>query len=132
MRFNSMPFLGGRDGIRMKRRETTMPAKLNYFTEEIKFNAIVRNSITARYDGDLERHECPKTAEVHYTPLDTDHIRTLLNELWGGLLTAETIEEFFETLTEDGAEEWPHAWCEEDEEERPLSSYDEGEPLAEV
>src|SRR5262245_14302429 len=81
---------------------------------KIAFEELVDNSIIERYDGDLERHQCPKTAEVHYTPLDTDHIRTLLNRLWGESLTAETIEDFFERLTKDGAEEWPHGWCEED------------------
>jgi hypothetical protein len=91
--------------------------------EEIEFEDMVKSSITAQYDGDLERHECSVTAEVHYTPLDTDHIRTLLNELWGELLTVETIEDFFKRLTKDGAEEWPHAYCEEDEAARPLSSY---------
>jgi hypothetical protein len=96
--------------------------KLN-IEEEIEFENIVERSITARYDGDLERHECPKTIEVHYTPLDVDHIRTLLNELWGELLTVDTIEDFFKRLTEDGAEEWPHAYCEEDEEGRPLWTY---------
>jgi hypothetical protein len=108
-----------------------MSAKLS-LDEDMKFNDMIERSIVARYDGDLERHECPKTAEVHYTPLDTDHIRTLLDALWGETLTAKTIEEFFKRMTEDGAEEWPHAYCEDDEEERPLSSYDEGEPLAKV
>jgi len=93
------------------------------FEENDKFGDVVVNSITARYDGDLERHECPKTAEIHYTPLDTDFIRTLLNELWGETLTAETIEHFFECLTKDGAEKWPLASCEEEEDERPLSDY---------
>jgi len=84
---------------------------------------LIDNSIIERYDGDLERSGPGHHGEIYYWPLDTDHIRTLLVELWGELLTAETIEDFFKRLTKNGAEEWPHAYCEDDEAERPLSSY---------
>jgi len=58
---------------------------------------------------------------IQYRPPDDDHIRELLVALWGKVLTPEAIEDAFERLMDHG--EWPHDYCEEDEEDRPLSSY---------
>jgi hypothetical protein len=96
--------------------------------DEDKLFALIENSIIARYSGDLERHEDPRGKRADtYTPLDTDAIRELLVTLWGEHITAQALELVFETLTMEGAEEWPQAWCEEvdaAERERRLASLD--------
>jgi hypothetical protein len=66
-----------------------------------------------------------KRAGYIYTPLDEDTVCELLTDLWGALLTREAIEEAFKRLTEDGASEWPRAWCQDDLDEIPLSEIDE-------
>jgi hypothetical protein len=77
--------------------------------------ALIESSIIERYSGDLKRHEDPRMKRANrYTPLDTDAIRELLTTLWGKHITAQTIEHVFETLVEDGAKQWPLAYCEED------------------
>jgi hypothetical protein len=97
-------------------------------TEENQLLALIETSIIERYDGDLERQEDPrmKCADT-YVPLDTDAIRELLTTLWGELVSAQTIEQVYTTLVEDGAEKWPQAWCEEEiaaEREERLSYLD--------
>jgi hypothetical protein len=92
----------------------------------------VDTSIYERYDGPLDRFE-DLHGQILYQPIDTDHVVQLLVDLWGHLLTPEAINEAFDRLmTPDLWGRWPHGYCEADEAERPLSSYDEGEPLAEV
>src|SRR5262249_9212296 len=86
-----------------------------------KFETLIDDSIVARYDSELERLGESKHGEIGYRPIDTDYVRKLLVDLWGELLTAEAIDEAFERLMQH--DEWPHGWCEEDEEDRPLSSY---------
>jgi hypothetical protein len=82
---------------------------------ELDLLVMIENSIITRYDGDLERHEDPREKRADtYIPLDTDAIRESLTTLWGEHITAQTLERVFETLTTDGAEKWPLAWCEED------------------
>lgn len=93
---------------------------LNYKTR-CAFEAIVDNSTVEQYSGPLDRLGEDQHGAVCYAPLDTDHIRTLLISLWGDLLSTEAIEEAFERLMAQG--EWPHSYCEEDEEDRLLSSY---------
>src|SRR5262249_28818559 len=83
--------------------------------EECELSELIAQSIIKRYSGDLEKHaDKYETGLVTYTPLDTDDIRDLLTTLWGAHITAEKLEDVFETLTKDGAEHWPDAWCEED------------------
>jgi hypothetical protein len=86
--------------------------------EECQFETLIDQSILDRYDGDLERG-WDKDGPT-YRPLDTDHVRTLLNVLWGELLAPQAIA--FERLTQLG-NRWPHGYCEEDEEERTIASY---------
>jgi hypothetical protein len=95
--------------------ETVYDNTVLHWAEEIGLLDLIEQSIIRRYDGDLERREDPRCKRADtYTPLDTDTIRTLLTTLWGGRVSAETIEEVFDRLTTDGAEQWPKAWCEED------------------
>ena len=76
---------------------------------------MIENSIIERYSGDLRKWEDPRMKRADtYTPLDTDAIRELLTTLWGEHVTTQTIERVFEMLVEDGAKQWPLAWCEED------------------
>jgi hypothetical protein len=83
--------------------------------EQERFENAIDATIIARYNGDLERHEDPRGKRGDfYTPLDTNNIRELLIELWGERLTANAIEDAFLRLTEDGAESWPHGWCDDD------------------
>jgi hypothetical protein len=86
------------------------------------FETMIDDSIVKRYDGDLDRLGEGRHGETCYRPLDTDRIRRLLVDLWGNLLTPETINEAFDRLMEE-QDDWPHGYCEEDEEARPLSSY---------
>jgi len=81
-------------------------------------------SIAERYDDPLDRFE-DRHGEILYQPIDTDHVIRLLVELWGDLLTPEAINEAFDRLMgPDTQNKWPHGYCEADETERPLSSYD--------
>jgi hypothetical protein len=91
--------------------------------ERFQFEELVDASVVARYEGDLERGEDPKTGGVYYVPLDD--VRDVLMALWGELLTPQAIEDTVERLTTEGAEYWPHGWCEEDEENRPISDFDD-------
>jgi hypothetical protein len=93
--------------------------ELDYKTR-CAFEATVDNSIVEQYDGPLDRLGEDQHGVLCYAPLDTDHIRTLLISLWGDLLSAEAIEEAFERRMAQG--EWPRGYCEEDEEDLPLSS----------
>jgi hypothetical protein len=98
--------------------------KLDYKTRDA-FALLVDNSIINEYDGNLFRAwGGKKGCDLHYIPADPEHIRELLMELWGEDLTPEAIEDAFTRLMGDGEYcEWPHAYCREDEDERPLSSF---------
>jgi len=95
--------------------------KLDYETQ-LAFEAMIDDSILKRYDGDLERLDEGHHGEIGYRPLDIDYVRDLLIELWGGTLTTNAIEEAFERLMDRNGE-WPHGYCQEDEDERPLSDF---------
>ena len=83
---------------------------------ECAFTSLIDDAIIARYTGDLERYD-ERDGGYIYVPLDTDHIRELLTEFWGELLSTSALEDAFGRLTKDGAANWPAAWCEEDDEE---------------
>jgi hypothetical protein len=85
------------------------PADDLTLAEQDQFFAVIETSIVDRYSGDLERCE-----DGAYIALDTDAIRELLTTNWGTLVSAETIECVYTTLVEDGVEQWPLGWCEED------------------
>jgi hypothetical protein len=119
---------GGNHGLRLQHpAQDTAAVSPNTLSisEECQFETLVDQSIRDRYDGDLERWEDIRDGGQTYTPIDTDHVRDLLNVLWGELLTSQAIEDAFERLTQDGADidAWPHGWCQEDEDERSLSNY---------
>jgi hypothetical protein len=82
-------------------------------SNEIELQILIENSIIERYEGDLERHET-ESGEITYIPLDVDNIHDLLTTGWGEYVAADTLEQIFKNLTEDGAEKWPKAYCEED------------------
>jgi hypothetical protein len=90
--------------------------------EKIALETIIDASIITRYDSELERNDNPDGGYT-YTPSDHTALRKIIISLWGKLLAPEAIEDAFTRLVEDGAEEWPHGWCDDDEEDRPLSSY---------
>ena len=95
--------------------------------EQSTFEEMIDASIIARYDSELERHDV--FDGYFYMPLDTDRIRELLTKLRGDLFTAEAIEDAFARLTKDGAGEWPHGYCEEDQEreqQEQLELFDRG------
>jgi hypothetical protein len=94
--------------------------RLNYKIR-CAFEAMVDDAIIKQYDGPLDRLGEDQHGVIQYRPEDIDHVRTLLFSLWGDLLSAEAIEHAFERLMDHG--EWPHGYCDEDEEDRPLSSY---------
>ena len=75
---------------------------------------LIANSIIQLYDGDLERYDNCRDGGFNYTPLDVDHIRDLLTKHWGEHVKESILNDAFERLTEEGAEHWPKAWCEED------------------
>jgi hypothetical protein len=75
---------------------------------------LIVTSVVQRYDGDLDKHEDPRDGGVTYTPNDTDHIRSLLMELWGALFTPKVLNDAYDQLIEEGAGAWPLAYCEED------------------
>ena len=99
--------------------------------EENALTSIIEASIIARYDGETERRESYDRKGVsdghYYVPLDTDAIRELLTQLWGDSLTTEVIESTIANLSTEGAAEWPHGYCEEDEEEEELERVLPGE-----
>jgi hypothetical protein len=77
----------------------------------------VKVSIASQYDGELEVTE-DWEGSLHYTPLDDDRIRQLLIQEFGDVLSGAAIEEAFTELVNEGAEEWPKAWCQAWEEEQ--------------
>jgi hypothetical protein len=95
------------------------------FETQTAFEKIIDTSIIARYDGPLLREWGGKKGDdLYYVPEDSDHIRELLMKIWGKDLTPEAIEAAFARLMGDGEYcEWPHAYCDEDEAERPLSDF---------
>ena len=95
--------------------------KLDRKTQDA-FEIMIDDSIARRYDSDLEHLGKGHHGETCYRPLDTDRVYQLLVDLWGDLLTPEAINEAFDRLMEE-QDDWPHGYCEEDEEVRPLSSY---------
>jgi hypothetical protein len=92
---------------------------------------LIIKAVVARYDGDLTRSdEDPRDGSITYRPNDTDHIRRLLTETWGALVKRAVLDDAYDRLTEEGAEHWPQAWCEEDladERERQLRAIDRQE-----
>jgi hypothetical protein len=87
--------------------------------EEDRVREAIKAAVIARYDGEVARHDSMnQDGDVTwYTPLDGDDVRNLLWGLWGDWLTEETLERLAKALIEDGAEKWPLAHCEKDEEE---------------
>jgi hypothetical protein len=85
---------------------------------------LLENAIIERYDSELQKDEDPRTGGNIYTPLDTDALHALAKGLWGNLVHPSLIEVAVESLIEDGAEHWPHGWCEEDLLQRQLDSAD--------
>jgi hypothetical protein len=77
---------------------------------------LIIGSVIARYDGEVEDHEWHKNGYTTCLPLDTDHIRDLLTELWSDLAAPWVLDLAFDRLTEDGAESWPHGWHEAEDE----------------
>lgn len=90
------------------------------FETQCAFETMINESIVARYTSDLDRVGEDTHGKICYRPLDTDHLINLLTKLWGEILTPEAINDTFDRLMED-QDEWPHGYCEENEEERPLS-----------
>jgi len=86
------------------------------------FEVMIDNSIAQLYDSDLERLGEGRHGKICYRPLDTDRVCQLLVGLWGDLLAPKAINEAFDRLMKE-QDDWPHGYCEEDEEECPLSSY---------
>ena len=100
----------------------TNPNEPTLSLEEITaFETLIDDSIVAEYNGDLNRWWDERDGGYIYTPLDSDHVRELLVKLWGEILTSEAIDDAFVRLTEDGAREWPRAYCEEDKESSLIS-----------
>jgi hypothetical protein len=95
-------------------------------TEETAFEVLIDASVRKRYTGDLNRFWDARDGGYVYVPLDVSNIRDLLTEIWGDLLSYEASEDAFFRLTEDGADldEWPLAWCEEDDDEVQLATAD--------
>src|SRR5262249_15442606 len=116
----AMSLRGGNCAHNVTHRRTTVKHELK-LEEWTRFEELIDDSIIERYDGDLERLGEGKHGELHYRPLDEDHIRQLLASLWGERLTAEVIEDAFKRLMNDVEGPWPHGYCEEDEEDQPLS-----------
>jgi hypothetical protein len=85
--------------------------------EESALESLIDQSIISRYDGDLERLGPDQDGGINRVPLDTEHVSDLLTALWGKYLNPGAITAALIRLTEDGAEHWPNAWCEDDEEE---------------
>ena len=75
---------------------------------------LIANSIIQIYDSDLERYDDYRDGGFNYIPLDVDHIRDLLTKHWAEHVKESILDDAFERLTEEGAEHWPKAWCEED------------------
>jgi hypothetical protein len=85
--------------------------------EQFRLEELIDASIVSRYSGDLERLGPDQDGAINYVPLDVESVSDLLTALWGGLLGPGTITAALIRLTQDGADHWPHAWCEDDEEE---------------
>jgi hypothetical protein len=73
-----------------------------------KLSDLITDSVIQRYDGDLQRHEHPATAEIIYLPCDVNRIHDLLTSLWGSLVNAMLLDTVFDQLNEDGAKNWPN------------------------
>jgi hypothetical protein len=112
----------------IKAAPTTTTEIMLTLDEQATFEEMIDAAIIARYEGDLERREdCDRKGVFtgyYYTPLDPTNIRELLTELWGTIITVEAIEDAFVRLTNDGAAEWPKAYCEDDIEEERLRKLD--------
>jgi hypothetical protein len=85
--------------------------------EQCRFEEMIDASVVSRYDGDLRRLGPDQDGGINYVPLDIEDVSDLLTALWGGLLGPGTITAALIRLTQDGAEHWPHAWCDEEDEE---------------
>ena len=93
--------------------------------EQFHFDEMIDALVISRYDGDLQRLGPDQDGGINYVPLDVEGVSDLLTALWGGHLSPGTITAALIRLTQDGAEYWPHGWCEDDEEEaRSLATLD--------
>src|SRR5215469_3745524 len=94
-----------------------------------EFDELIMKSLAKRYEGNLVRwgDPCNKGEGWIYGPDEQDKgdVWDLLVELWGERLTVAELELFRDALIEEGLERenWPLAYCEEEEDERPLSDY---------
>ena len=93
---------------------------------QLVFAALIDELIVARYNSELERRPDYQEGGENYVPLDHDRIYELLVELWGSHITPTAIAEALERLAKDGAAEWPHGWCDEDEKEERVSDLGPG------
>ena len=96
--------------------ESTLPLDVT-----LAFQILINDSILAEYDSDLEQWWDEREGGYVYTHFDIDLMRELLVKLWGEVLTGEAIDDVFLRLTEDGAKEWPRAYCGEDEKDRSIA-----------
>jgi hypothetical protein len=85
--------------------------------EQYRLDELIDQSIISRYDGDLRRLGPDQDGGSNYVPLDVERVSDLLTALWGRHLSPGTITAALIRLTQDGADYWPHGWCEDDEEE---------------
>jgi len=84
------------------------------YEELSELEALIDRSITERYESALYRALGGENCRTLYTPADDDDIRDLLNMVWGELLTEDAIETAVARLCKED---------EDDEEDRPLTSY---------
>jgi hypothetical protein len=98
--------------------------------EFFAFEELVMKSVAKRYRENLVRYEDLRGKQADtYAPDEPKEekgdIWDLLVDLWGEHITLDELERIRENLIESGLEReyWPLAYCEEEEEERPLSDY---------
>jgi hypothetical protein len=85
--------------------------------EEHALELLIDQSVISRYAGDLRRLGPDQDGGINYVPLDIEGVSELLTALWGRYLNPGIITAALIRLTQDGADHWPSAWCEDDEEE---------------
>ena len=87
---------------------------------------MVCKSVTARYDSELQRRNWGNGDgdQITYFPLDEDCFRKITSALWADYTAIEVRDAAIFRLMQEGAEHWPHGWCQEDldEEEDTLAS----------
>jgi hypothetical protein len=85
--------------------------------EQFRLDEMIDASVVSRYDGDLQQLGPDQDGAINYVPLDVEGVSDLLTALWGGLLSPGTITAALIRLTQDGAEHWRHALCDEEDAE---------------